>query len=266
VDILKILALFVAATVAGALNSVAGGGSFITFPTLILTGMLSKNANATNTVALWPGTLASIGAYRKELTAQRHVLLSFSAISILGGLLGAILLLNTPPATFDKLIPFLLLFATLLFTFGGQIGRWIRMRFQGSSQDTVGSAAVKGSPSRSRIIIVAGFQFATAVYGGFFGGGIGIVMLALLSVLEIGTIHEMNALKVLLASCINGVAVIAFALAGIVVWPQALLMLTGAVLGGYAGAYYARQLDPLLVRRFVILVGFSMTLYFFLRR
>ncbi len=268
-EILKILALFISATIAGALNAVAGGGSFITFPTLILTGMLSTNANATSTVALWPGTLASIGAYRKELTAQRRVLIPFSLISILGGLLGAILLLHTPPATFDKLIPFLMLFATLLFTFGGQVGRWFRSHLHRSSQDagsTVDSMAVSGNPSPSRIMVVAVFQFATAVYGGFFGAGIGIVMLALLSILEIGTIHQMNALKVLLAAFINGVAVIAFARAGIIVWPQALLMLVGAVLGGYGGAYYARQLDPRTVRRFVIVVGFTLTIYFFLRQ
>jgi len=264
-ELVKIIALFVAAGLAGALNSVAGGGSFISFPALLLTGVPSINANATNTIALWPGSVASVGAYRQELTAQRRVILPFSAISILGGLIGAVILLNTPPITFEHLIPFLLLFATLLFTFGGTAGKWVRTRFGQSIPVGAEEGAPKGHESRPRLIVVGLLQFVTAVYGGFFGGGIGIVMLALLSVLDIGTIHEMNALKVLLATFINGVAVVAFVLAGVVYWAQALLMIVGAVLGGYFGAYYARKLNPLLVRRFVIVVGFVMTAYFFIR-
>lgn len=250
---LHAFALFVAAVLAGGLNSVAGGGSFISFPTLIFTGVPAVTANATSTVALWPGSIASAGAYRNELTIRRTTVALILA-SLVGGLLGAELLLRTPPATFARLIPYLLLVATLLFSFGNALTSRLRRRFP----------KVSGSPLLSLVGIVL-IQLVIATYGGYFGGGIGILMLAALSLMGMENIHEMNALKTLLASCINGVAVIAFIIAGAVVWPQALLMLVGAIGGGYGGAHYARQLDPRLVRRFVMLVGFGMTIYFFLR-
>ncbi len=278
--VLQALALFGAAILAGALNSVAGGGSFITFPTLVLTGVPEIPANATNTIALWPGSVASVGAYRRELTAQRRVLLPLSLISLAGGILGALALLNTPPITFKLMVPFLLLFATLLFTFGSPLMarlRARRARSVRSSQDQASpeqaaleqpANAVLDDGKNPRWQTIAGvslLQFATAFYGGFFGGGIGIVMLAILNLMGMQNIHEMNALKTLLATCINGIAVVAFVIAGAIVWPQALLMIVGAVIGGYGGAYYARQLDPLLVRRFVIVVGFVMTVVLFVR-
>ncbi len=244
--------LLLSAILGGTLNSVAGGGSFVTFPALIFTGVPPINANATSTVALWPGTVASTAAYREEFGTQRRLLLPLGAISVLGGVIGALLLLRTPQATFSRLVPWLLLLATLLFTFGGTLTARLRARLAGGA-----------GPSRSLLLVIALIQLAVAIYGGYFGGGIGFVILAALALLGMSHIHTMNAIRTLLASCINGVAVATFVLAGAVAWPQALLMTAGAVVGGYGGARYARRLDPKLVRRFVIAVGCAMTAYFF---
>jgi uncharacterized membrane protein YfcA len=272
--ILQVCALFLAAMLAGALNSVAGGGSFISFPTILLSfpGVpdIPIRANATNTVALWPGSVASVGAYRRELGAQRHVMLPLVIVSLMGGITGALLLLRTPSATFNQMIPFLLLFATLLFTFNKPITTRLRALRRNHVNDPSGAVQPDASQRPRVSTVVFGgvllLQLMTAIYGGFFGGGIGIVMLATLGLLGMDNIHEMNALKTLLAVSINGVAVVTFALAGTVLWPQAILMVVGAVIGGYGGAHYARQVDPKLVRRFVILVGFVLTIYFFFFR
>lgn len=278
---LQFCLLFVAAILGGALNSVAGGGSFIAFPALIFTGVPPINANATNTVALWPGSVASTGAYRKELAQQqRSVLIVLSGMSLIGGVLGALLLLHTSQATFVRLIPYLLLVATLLFAFGGRITTYVRQRRRrarqlaiddpslASLEETQDEKQVVPStvPSRFALIGIALIQLVIATYGGYFGGGIGILMLAALGLMGMENIHVMNALKTLLTSFINGVAVITFAIAGAVVWPQALLMVVGAIIGGFGGAYFARKIDPRWVRLFVILVGFSMTIYFFIRQ
>ena len=244
--------LFSAATLAGMLNSVAGGGSFFSFPALIFTGVLPIPANATSTVALWPGSLASIGAYWKKMPREPGILAVFTAISVAGGILGAVLLLRTPPATFMHLVSYLFLAATLLFTFGKRL-----------SERISGWVKRSGSPSWVMVGAATLIQLVIAVYGGFFGGGIGILMLAMLNMVPMGDIHSMNAVKSLLAAAINGAAVVTFILARTVVWPQAILMLAGAILGGYGGAHLAQKLDPKLVRRLVILVGFSMTAYFF---
>ncbi len=254
--ILEDLALFAAAVVGGGLNSVAGGGSFFTFPALVVSGVGPIKANATSTVALWPGSLASVAAYRRELGAVPHVR-ELSAISIVGGLLGAVILLRTPSATFSALIPYLLLVATLLFAFNAQVKRGLGNVFASTKHGG-------GATGRVPVALVV-TQLCIATYGGFFGGGIGILMLAALSLLGLDNIHEMNALKTLLASCINGIAVVAFIVASAVEWRQAVLMLAGAVIGGYVGASTARRLDPRLVRGFVIAVGCAMTAYFFLR-
>jgi uncharacterized protein len=250
------LALFIAALLGGALNSVAGGGTFLTLPTLIVTGVSPKTANATSTVALWPGSLASVGAYRRELGALRNVRL-LSAVSLLGGGLGALLLLHTPAATFQRMVPYLLLLATLLFAFNAPIKAQAHRLIRRSSK-----AGDESSWQALAAVVV--LQLIIATYGGFFGGGIGILMLATLGLLGLDNIHEMNALKTLLASCINGIAVLLFILARAVLWPQAIVMLAGAIAGGYLGAATARTLDPKLVRRFVIAVGCAMTLYFFI--
>ncbi len=248
--------LFIAAILGGTLNSVAGGGSFIGFPALIFTGVPPINANATNTVALWPGSVASMRAYRKELAEQdRKLLLVLGGTSLVGGVFGAILLLRTPQSTFTLLIPYLLLLATLLFTFSKPITGFLRKYIPYKEQS-----------SWPALLVVAFFQIIIAIYGGYFGGGIGILMLATLGMMGMEDINEMNAVKTLLQASINGVAVITFIIAGAVAWPQAILMVVGAIIGGYGGAYFARQIDQRWIRLFVILVGSSMTLYFFLRR
>jgi uncharacterized membrane protein YfcA len=273
------LILFCAAILGGTLNSVAGGGSFICFPALVFTGLPAIPANATNSVALWPGSVASVGAYRRELARQERVLLILMvSTSLIGGILGALLLLKTPPEIFVRLVPYLLLVATLLFTFSGPItARLRRQKPVGVRTGAVGTGlapvriptAPDSAPTLEKVSLsvplfvgLAFAQLLIAVYGGYFGGGIGILMLAALAVMGMSDIHVMNALKTLLASCINGVAVITFIVAGVVAWPQAILMIIGAVIGGYGGAYYARKIPQKWVRLFVIGVGFSMTIYF----
>lgn len=249
----EVVLLFFSAVVAGLLNSVAGGGSFVSFPMLIFTGMPPINANATNTVALWPGTVASTAAYRRELrSTHRRLLAPFVITGLVGGLLGAMTLLKTPQATFMRLVPYLLGIATLLFTFSGRINAWVRARMQHSG-------------SRAPLGLAGGvlLQLMIAGYVGFFGAGAGILTLALLALMGMESIHAMNGFKTLLVSVANGVAMITFVVARAVVWPQALLMLVGAAAGGYAGAWYAQKMDPRHVRLIVICVGVAITAYFF---
>ncbi len=239
--------LFVAAAIGGAINSVAGGGSFVAFPALLFAGVPAVPANATNTIALWPGSVASAVAYRRELREVRRELLPLGAASLTGGLAGAILLLRTSDHTFVLLIPWLLLFATVLFSFGGLVTR----------RDKDGAPASLGGAIVAQLLI--------GIYGGYFGGGIGIMMLAVLSVLGLTNIHRMNAVKAVLGTLINGISVVAFVVAGAVSWPPALVMIGGGVLGGYAGASIARRVEPKVVRRLVLAVAWGMTAYFFLR-
>lgn len=243
--------LFGVALLAGAQNSVAGGGSFLTVPALIFTGMLPIPANATNTVALWPGTVASIPPYRDALDTERRTLLLLSAVSAIGGILGAIVLLKTPQDTFLLMLPFLMLGATILFTVGGPVTARLRK-----------SGKAKG-PRWLVVVGVALLQFVVALYGGYFGGGIGILMLASLSLMGMRNIHTMNALKVVLASVINSVALITFIIKGIVVWPQALVMMVGAIIGGWGGASLARKIDERYIRIYVIVVGLAMSVALF---
>ncbi len=245
--------LFVAAALAGMLNSVAGGGSFISFPALIFTGVLPITANATSTVALWPGSVAALGAYRKRLRPGRsaRVLVALSLASLVGGVLGAVLLLHTPQATFMHLVSYLFGVATLLFIFGKRLTERLHGLIKGM-----------GPPSWPEVTGATLLQLVIAVYGGFFGGGIGILMLALLEMIHMGDIHAMNGVKSLLAAAINGAAVVTFIVARAVVWPQATLMIVGAILGGYGGAHLAQRIPTRVVRGFVIFLGSFMTLYF----
>lgn len=248
----EIILLFSAAVAGGAVNSVAGGGGFIAFPALLFSGMPPINANATGTIALWPGTLASTGAYRKALSkALLQRLLPLIIITFIGSLAGSILLLKTPQQTFLKMVPWLLLGATLLFSCGGQITAWAAKRHG------------DGGPSGWAVAGVTVLQACVAIYIGYFGAGAGIVMLALLSMMNIESIHSMNGLKTMLATCGNFVAVVVFIFAHAVYWPQALLMIGGSVLGGYGGAHYAQKLNPRTIRYIVIAIGGCMTVYFF---
>jgi uncharacterized protein len=250
--------LFFAALMAGTVNSVAGGGSFISFPALLFTGMPGIPANATNTVALWPGTMASAVAYRNAFTSEaRRLLPPLLGICVIGGILGAVILLRTPPSTFLHLVPWLLLLATLLFVFSGRMTAWIRNR----------AGHTPGDKKLPRGLFIAGLliQLVIAMYVGYFGAGTGILVLALLALLGMENIHAMNGMKTLLVSVANGVAIITFIWARVIVWPQALLMLVGAAIGGYGGAYVAQKMNPQHVRWLVILIGFGVAAYFFWR-
>jgi uncharacterized membrane protein YfcA len=247
--------LFLAAFFGGLLNSVAGGGSFITFPALVFVGIPPIAANATNTAALWPGTLASTFAYRKEFTREAIGMLpALGVTGVSGGILGARILLITPQATFMRLVPWFLLGATLLFTASGPITGWVRRRSQNHQ---------KGA----RYLFVGGlfFELLIAIYIGYFGAGVGILLLALLAVLGMENIHTMNGLKTLLVGVVNGVALVVFIWSKVVVWPEALLMLVGASFGGYGGAYFAQKMNPQHVRWLVIVTGLGISTYFFIR-
>lgn len=251
--------LFVAAFLAGTVNSVAGGGSFISFPALLFTGMAPIAANATNTAAVWPGTVASTLAYRNAFTPEaRRLIVPLFLVGIVGGVLGARVLLITPQETFTRLIPWLLLAATLLFVFSGRMTAWVRSR-AGHHPDS--------SPRLPRVLMIAGlfFELVIAMYVGYFGAGAGILFLSLLAILGLDNIHAMNGMKALLVSVVNGVAIITFIVARVIVWPQALVMLVGAIVGGYGGAHFAQKMNPQHVRWIVIGVGFAMSIYFFIR-
>ncbi len=236
--------------VGGALNSVAGGGSFVAFPTLLFTGVPPIPANATNTIALWTGAAASGGAYRRHLDMPRRVLLPLLTSSLIGGIAGALLLLRTPAHTFMRVLPWLTLGATLLFAFGRKLA--------GARKSALAHEASSGALAAATL-----FQLCVAVYGGYFGGGMGIVMLAMLATLGMTDIHAMNALKSVMGSVINGVAVVTFILARAVYWKHGTVMILGAILGGYLGAHYAQKVPQIWIRAFVVMVGSAMTIYFF---
>ncbi len=241
--------LFVAGVLGGALNAVAGGGSFIAFPALMFSGVAPISANATNTVALWVGVTASTGAYRKHLDISRRVMIPLAVTSVVGGITGAFLLLRTPAHTFLRVLPWLMLGATLLFVFGGRLAR--------------GSKSGLGHDASTRAIVAAAiFELVVAVYGGYFGGGVGILNLAMLATLGMTDIHAMNALKVVLGGIINGTAVVTFAFKGAIAWKPGVIMIVGAIVGGYFGAHYAQKLPQAWIRAFVIVVGTAMTGYF----
>jgi uncharacterized protein len=245
-----IVFLFVAGALGGALNSVAGGGSFIAFPALLWTGVPPIPANATNTIALWTAAAASGGAYRKRLDVPRRVMIPLLTVSLIGGVAGAYLLLKTPAHTFMRVLPWMTLGATLLFASGKRLA--------------AGRASVIEHQTTSATLVSATiFQLCVAVYGGYFGGGMGIVMLAMLATLGMTDIHAMNALKSVMGFVINGVAVITFISARAVYWKHGIVMILGGIAGGYLGAHYAMRMRPSRVRGFVVLVGAAMTAYFF---
>jgi uncharacterized membrane protein YfcA len=245
--------LFVAAVAAGALNAVAGGGGFIAFPALIFTGMQPIAANATNTCALWPGTIASAGAYRTALRGRLHTIAPLVVSGIIGGIIGSFVLLHTPQRTFLKLVPWFLLIATLLFTFSKRITQFLRLRAEIGRETSIG------------VIGGAVVQLVISIYIGYFGAGAGILMLAMLALLGETDIHAMNGMKTLLATIANGMALAMFIVNRAVVWPQALLMLVGAAIGGYAAAWYAQRIDARITRALVIITGFGMAAWFFIR-
>lgn len=232
----------------------AGGGTLVSFPTLLWLGLPSVVANATNTVAIWPGSLGGMWGYRRELETAEPRMWTLVFPSLVGGLTGALLLRFTPPAFFDDLVPYLILFATFLFMVQEPIQRKLK---------TAGRMAHRSPQWFAGALL---FQLMVGIYGGYFGAGIGILMLAALSILGLTDIHQMNGLKNFFALSINGVAAIYFVWAHMVYWPDALIMAVGAVAGGYGGAGVARRLGRVAVRRIVIAIGFGIALSLFIRR
>ncbi len=251
---LGLAGLLLAAVVAGVINSVAGGGSLISFPSLVAFGVPAIPANATNTAALWPGTLSSAVAYRRDALFHRDLLLTLLLPSLVGGLLGAVVLVVTPPELFDRVVPFLVLFATVLFAMRDSVARWT-----GASTD--------GEERVTRFGRVWGFlfQFFVATYGGYFGAGIGILMLGSLSVMGLRDIHRMNALKTILGTMINIVAFCFFALKGLIVWHLAIPMAAAAIAGGWIGARSAKRIDQRWLRAFITVVGLAVSAWLFVR-
>jgi uncharacterized membrane protein YfcA len=239
--------MFTAAFAAGVMNSIAGGGTLITFPVLIWLGLDAKIANATSTVALWPGLFGGLFGFRKELENSSAILLRLGMTCVIGGAIGAWLLIWTPSPTFAQLVPFLILFATLLFMAQGSINRWLRMQ------------PLVDQPRTSWWWGAIVFQFFSAIYGGYFGAGNGILILAAMGFLGLHDIHRANGIKNFLGVCINSTAVLSFALSRLVVWPDALLMAGGALLGGYFGASMAVRVGQVAVRRAIVIIGFVIT-------
>jgi uncharacterized membrane protein YfcA len=247
--------LFFAGVIAGVLNAIAGGGSFVSFPIMLFTGVPPVPANATNTVALWPGLAASTIAYLKRLSAPLRLLIPLLVTSVVGGWVGALLLLKTPQRTFLHLIPWLLLSGTLLFAFGNKI-RAIAGRT--SVVDDLRHVSWRA------ITICSIVELLLAIYGGYFGAGIGFVMLGMFAALGMRDVLAMGAIRTLLAAAINAAAVITFIWAGAVLWPQFAVVVTGALTGGWFGAHFAQRADPNKMRLLVIAVGLTMSAYFFI--
>jgi len=250
---LEPLLLFLAGVLAGLINAVSGGGTLITFPALIFYGLPAVQANATNTVGVVPGVMSSLWGYRRELATQKRWLSRFAVPSFLGGAFGAFLLLRTDETIFRGFVPYLILFATFLFAFSSQISRRFRIEQHAAAR-----------PVHAVAISIA-FVFCVGIYGGYFGAGIGILLLAALGVLGLKNIHEMNALRVCMGTIMNTVAAVYFIFGGLIYWTEAGLLAAGTITGGYAGPYVARAVGVKTVRIFVCLTGFTSGIYFLIR-
>lgn len=245
---LAIVGLILVGALASGINAVAGGGSLLSFPALIGLGIPAIPANATNSVALWPGSLAGAIGFLNQLKAERGWLLTLMPLNIVGAGLGAWLLLHTPEAVFRIAVPLLILFATLLLAF----------------QPTL-RTRVKSARGHVSLPVGAGIQFLIAIYGGYFGAGMGILMLAYLGLMSDGTIHEMNAVKQWLGLVINLVASLVFLTQGLVWWAPGLALIVGAVLGGFAAAKVSQRVDSDRLRRAIVGLGFAMVVWFTVR-
>lgn len=241
---LQLIFVTVIAFFGGVINSVAGGGTFLLFPALIMSGISPFSANILCSIGLWPASISSAYTYRKAFVRMQDKLTLMLAISLSGSTIGTLILLNTPEKTFEDLIPWLLLVATLIFTFGKKF----------SPKETY-----------APIWVSRALQFVIAIYGGYFGAGIGILMLAMLQLMGMRDIHAMNAVKTILATAINLAAIALFIFSGKILWDIALWLIPAAILGGYVGASVALRVKPDYIRFAVSLVGFVMTIYFFIR-
>lgn len=254
-EILDIVIIAIAALAAGAVNSIAGGGTFFSFPALLAVGVPPVVANASNSVSLWPGSLAGAWAFRRELARFSRSLPMLSVVAFVGGIAGGLLLLATSNAAFARLIPWLLLVATVLFAFSGQISALVKK--------------LRPAPAKAdeRHVGPGGyvFQLAVSVYGGFFGAGMGILMLAALAIQGFKDVHEINALKNWLSAVIYSVAVGTFVIANAVSWPHTVVMLVTGTAGGYLGAAVARRIPAGLLRYCIIAIGSLLTAYYFFK-
>jgi uncharacterized membrane protein YfcA len=247
-----------AALLAGAVNSVAGGGSFLSFPALLSMGVLPIQANATNTVALWPGQFTSIAAYRSEWKGNRPLILPLMLAAAMGGICGAFILLNTRQNVFLHLIPWLLLVAASIFALSGPLSTWLQRRAQSAQAHPVPARSV-----HALRLPLFGATLLVSLYIGYFGAGGGFLLLAALALAQVGDITQMNALKVVVTTIANGVAVLVFILHGKVIWHDCLLMMVTGAAGGYLGARNARRVNPKVMRGIVTVIGFAMAGYFF---
>jgi uncharacterized membrane protein YfcA len=244
--------LFVAAFVAGGVNSIAGGGSVVSFPLMLWAGIPPVTANATNNLALFPGYAASANGYRDELPATDRALLVFLIPALSGGAIGAVLLLNTPSETFEAIAPFLVLFATLLVAVQGRVTAWSeRVAARGRTRGWWWGALVA--------------DFLLSIYGGYFGVGLGILLLGVLGLMGFTNVHQMNGMKAILSAAIVAVALVYFAIEGAILWSVGLVMAAGAVLGGYASARVGRRVSQAAVRIAVVAIGVGMALSLLLR-
>jgi uncharacterized protein len=242
-DLFPWIVMLCAAFAAGAINSIAGGGTLLTFPVLIWLGLDPKVANATSTVALWPGLFGGLYGYRKELENSSPILIRLGLTSIVGGGIGAWLLIFTPSPTFARLVPFLILFATILFMLQGTINRRLRL------------GSLEAKPTTLWWTGAMVFQFFSAMYGGYFGAGNGILMLAVMGLLGLHDLHRANGIKNFMGICINSVAVLSFSLSHLVVWPDSLAMAVAALAGGYFGASMAVRIGQAWVRKGIVVIG-----------
>jgi uncharacterized protein len=253
VTLSHVLLLLAAGLAAGVMNAIAGGGTILTFPALIFAGLPSIGANATSAVALLPGALAGVAGYRRQLPSAWKWIWRFLFVSLAGGLLGAVLLTRTPERVFDRLVPWLILFATVLFTVRNFFTRLLHLE-------------APRHFSWRWLIFAMTFQFMVAIYGGYFGAGIGILMLASLGLLGFENIHEMNAVKNALGFLINVVAATYFISQGMIEWPAAAIVAVGSISGGYGGAHYAQKVSQRTVRLCVTGVGLVITAVLFYQR
>lgn len=251
----RLLAIVVISAVAGGMNAIAGGGTLLTFPALIGLGIPPIVANATNTMALWPGTVGSVWGYREELVGARKWTIGFALPSAIGGAVGAWLMLRTPPGQFARLVPWLVLGATALFMVQGPVMSRIRRRAGRHAPHVVDRDQDAELTRHYPSLAILAYQLVVAVYGGYFGAGMGILMLAALGFMGLTNIHRMNGLKNTGGACINASAAGVFAFSSLVNWPMALCMAAGAIVGGYVGSRTAQRVPQRYVRYAIVAIG-----------